>query len=221
MTLAARSLPSAEVKPVGVPLLAVDEAGVFEGYASLFGIEDLGRDIVAPGAFRRTLGRRGPGGVRMLFQHDPAKPIGVWERMHEDARGLFVRGRLTLAAFHAREVHSLMKAGAIDGLSIGFRSVRSETDRRTGVRRLTEIDLWEISIVTFPMQPAARISDVKSQSVPRAILASSVGDRPIGAKLAEASHLLQLPNVRRRGRPGDLALSSHRHPAGRTPLNAH
>jgi hypothetical protein len=113
-----------------------------------------------------------------------------------------------------------MKAGAIDGLSIGVRSVRSETDRRTGIRRLTEIDLWEISIVTFPMQPAARISDVKTRSAHRARLATSVGERPIGAKLAEASQLLQLPNVRRRGPPGDQANSSHRQTAGRTPLNA-
>lgn len=137
--------------------------GTFEGYASLFRIPDLGKDIVEPGAFRESLAQRGPTGIRMLWQHDPAEPIGRWLSLHEDGRGLFVRGRLTLAVARAREIHALMRAGAIDGLSIGFRSEKARTEPRTGLRRLERVDLWEVSIVTFPMLPHARISAVQPQ----------------------------------------------------------
>lgn len=139
---------------------AADE-GVFEGYASLFERPDLGGDVMARGAFAESLGRRGAGAVKMLFQHDPHQPVGVWIVVKEDARGLYVRGRLALEVLRAREVWSLLKAGALDGLSIGFKTVRAERSSRTGVRRLTQVDLWEISIVTFPMLPEARVAVVK------------------------------------------------------------
>ncbi|MBL8235387.1 MAG: HK97 family phage prohead protease, partial [Bryobacterales bacterium] len=100
----------------------------FEGYASLFGREDLSRDIVIPGAFKESLARRGPRGIRMLFQHDPAEPIGVWEQIEEDRKGLFARGRLMRDVARAREVLSLMKAGALDGLSIGFKAEKARRD---------------------------------------------------------------------------------------------
>lgn len=154
-----------EVKFCQTELGAVDRKGVFEGYASLFNRQDLGRDVVLPGAFRASLARRGAGGVRMLFQHDPSEPIGVWERIYEDARGLFVRGRLMLEVRRGREVLSLMRAGALDGLSIGFRAEQGVRSKRTGVRRLRRIDLWEISIVTFPMLSEARVSHVKARPV--------------------------------------------------------
>ena len=109
---------------------------------------DLSGDVIAPGAFRDSLRARGPRGIRMLFQHDPSEPIGMWDELREDARGLFVRGRLLLAVARAREVHSLLRAGALDGLSIGFRAVAGRREARSGIRRLTRIDLWEISIVT-------------------------------------------------------------------------
>jgi HK97 family phage prohead protease len=141
------------------PRLAAD--GGFEGYASLFGAEDAGRDVVMPGAFRASLARRGADGIRMLFQHDPAQPIGAWETVREDARGLYVRGRLIEGVARAREILALMREGALDGLSIGFRTRKAVRDPRTGQRRLYEIDLWEISIVTFPMLPDARVSTVK------------------------------------------------------------
>jgi HK97 family phage prohead protease len=98
----------------------------------------------------------------MLFQHDPNQPIGVWLDVREDAHGLYVKGRLTLDVARAREVLALMRAGALDGLSIGYRTVRGRTDAGTGVRRLMEVDLWEISVVTFPMLPDARVSAVKT-----------------------------------------------------------
>jgi HK97 family phage prohead protease len=98
----------------------------------------------------------------MLFQHDPNQPIGTWTRIYEDARGLYVRGRLATEVAKAREVLSLMRAGALDGLSIGFRAVKGARNAKSGVRRLEKIDLWEISIVTFPMLPEARVASVKS-----------------------------------------------------------
>ena len=153
-----------EVKFTGSVLDKLTLDGTFEGYASLFNRRDLGSDVVLPGAFRASLQQRGQSGIRMLFQHDPGQPIGVWERIYEDARGLFVRGRLALEVAKAREVHALMKAGAIDGLSIGFRAVKGPRDARSGIRNLAEIDLWEISIVTFPMQQDARIGSVKGRA---------------------------------------------------------
>lgn len=135
--------------------------GVFEGYASLFRIPDLGKDVVEPGAFRESLSRRGPSGVKLLWQHDPAEPIGRWLSLTEDSRGLFVRGRLSFAVTRAREIHALMLDGALDGLSIGFRPEKARTEPRTGLRRLERVDLWEVSVVTFPMLPQARIAAVK------------------------------------------------------------
>ncbi|MGL4279565.1 MAG: HK97 family phage prohead protease [Albidovulum sp.] len=153
---------SPEMKRAGAALSAIGLDGAFEGYASLFGIADQGGDVVVAGAFRDSLARRGAGGVKMLWQHDPALPIGVWTAISEDARGLKVTGQLDLAVGKARELHALMRSGAVDGLSIGFRTERSRRDARTGQRRLEKIDLWEISLVTFPMLPQARVSAVKS-----------------------------------------------------------
>ncbi|MBY6239746.1 HK97 family phage prohead protease [Methylosinus sp. Sm6] len=130
--------------------------GVFAGYASLFDLRDSCGDVVAPGAFAASLRRRGAAGVKMLWQHRPEEPIGVWADIAEDARGLKVKGRLDLAVTRAREALSLIRAGALDGLSIGFRTLRASSDRNGG-RRLMEIDLIEISIVTFPALPQARI----------------------------------------------------------------
>lgn len=136
--------------------------GSFEGYASLFNKCDTCNDIIQAGAFRDSLKARGAGNIKMLFQHDANQPIGVWQTVIEDHRGLFVRGRLMPDVARAREVLSLMRAGVLDGLSIGFRALKGHRDRATGVRRLEKIDLWEISVVTFPMHPDARIAAVKS-----------------------------------------------------------
>ena len=152
-----------EAKFTALDLKSTDEAGEFEGYASLFNREDLGHDVVLPGAFKHSLVTRGAHGVRMLFQHDPAEPIGVWDELREDGRGLYAKGRLLPDVKRSQEVLSLMRAGAVDGLSIGFRTTRAQRDNKTGIRRIAQIDLWEISIVTFPMLPDARISAVKSR----------------------------------------------------------
>lgn len=158
------ALTDLERKAAAADLSGIDAEGTFSGYASLFGVADLAGDMVMPGAFRASIAARQPSGIRMLYQHDPSEPIGVWTELREDARGLFVRGRLTLDVARGREVASLMRAGALDGLSIGFRTVRARADPQAGIRRLTAIDLWEISVVTFPMQPDARVQQVKSNA---------------------------------------------------------
>ena len=150
-----------EAKFLARPLARVEADGMFEGYASLFHVPDLGKDVVEPGAFSESLGRRGPSGIKLLWQHDPGEPIGRWLSLTENARGLFVRGQLSLQVARAREIHALMREGAVDGLSIGFRAERVRTEPRTGLRRLHKIDLWEISVVTFPMLPQARVTAVK------------------------------------------------------------
>lgn len=166
--------PRLETKRAGAALSDVGVDGAFEGYASLFGIADQGQDVVIAGAFRASLARRGASGVKMLWQHDPAMPIGVWDEIVEDARGLFVAGRLDLGVLKARELHALMRSGAVDGLSIGFKTERARRDAATGVRRLLEVDLWEISLVTFPMLPQARVSVVKSAPAPQTRLIRAI-----------------------------------------------
>lgn len=154
-----------DILNAGFEVKSVNDQGVFEGYASVFYAVDEGRDMVSPGAFKRSIAERGADGVKLLWQHDPTEPIGCIEKIREDARGLFVKGRLLLGIQRAREALSLMKEGALDGLSIGFRTVKARTDEAKGVRHLLDVDLWEISLVTFPMQPAARISSFKAGGV--------------------------------------------------------
>jgi Escherichia/Staphylococcus phage prohead protease len=155
--------PAHEIKFTSLDLKAVEVDGSFEGYASLFHKEDMSHDVVLPGAFAESLAQRGPSGVKMLFQHDANQPIGVWASLKEDARGLYALGRLMPEVEKAREVHALMRAGALDGLSIGFRTVKGRRDRASGVRRLEKVDLWEISVVTFPLLPEARVASMKAR----------------------------------------------------------
>ena len=128
------------------------------GYASFFGAADQGGDIVEPGAYAASLARLAAEGrqVKMLWQHDPAQPIGLWDEVREDGRGLFVKGRLLDSVARAREAAELIRAGAIDGLSIGYRTRRATKDSK-GQRHLHELELWEVSLVTFPMLPSARL----------------------------------------------------------------
>ncbi len=139
-------------------LLTVKDGTVIEGYASLFGKEDRGGDVVERGAYTASLKAMEAGGrrVRMLWQHDPSEPIGVWDEVREDSQGLYVKGRLLAGVARAREAAALLEAGAIEGLSIGYRTIRAKKDD-TGRRRLVELELWEVSLVTFPMLPDARV----------------------------------------------------------------
>lgn len=154
----------------GAPVLT-DEAGtaVIEGYASLFGLTDQGGDIVAPGAYSASLKRLVARGdkVRMLWQHDPAQPIGIWDEIREDAKGLWVKGRLLPEVAQAREAAALIAAGAIDGLSIGYRTVKADRDGQ-GRRVLTEVELWEVSLVTFPMLREAKVGRKSSDELAEA-----------------------------------------------------
>jgi HK97 family phage prohead protease len=159
--------PSIETKRASLDIGKVDAEGVFEGYASLFGALDLGGDIVMPGAFSDGLRKLGANSVKMLWQHDPAQLLGVWISIVEDSRGLKVRGKLNLHVTRARETLALMRDGAIDGLSIGYRTRRAVKDAQSGVRRLYALDLIEISIVTFPMLPQARVESVKHDAPAR------------------------------------------------------
>ncbi|WP_438851130.1 HK97 family phage prohead protease [Brevundimonas nasdae] len=129
-----------------------------EGYASLWGVADLNGDVVQAGAFADSLARTGAQGVRMLSQHDARTVVGVWRDIVEDERGLFVRGRIEDWSAEARFAAALSRAGAMDGLSIGYRTARARRQGR--LRVLSEVDLWEVSLVTFPMLPGARFGIV-------------------------------------------------------------
>lgn len=144
-----------------VDLKRVSEEGEFEGYASKFDEQDQGGDTVLKGAFTGSLRRRGIDSIKMLWQHNPADPIGVWNDIKEDAKGLFVKGRLLLSIAKAQEVHELMKAGVIDSLSIGYRTIKALPGENRFTRQLKELDLWEISLVTFPMLQSATVTSVK------------------------------------------------------------
>lgn len=135
------------------------------GYASLFGAVDQGGDVVEKGAYAASLERLRSCGtsVKFLWQHDPSQPIGVWDEVREDARGLYVKGRLLTETRQGAEAAALIKAGAIDGLSIGYRTIRADHDGK-GHRRLAELELWEVSLVTFPMLQQARVG-AKSDSL--------------------------------------------------------
>lgn len=137
-----------------------DQDGVFEGYASVFGIVDQGMDVVERGAFTKSLGSGRK--VKMLWQHDQSQPIGVWDEIREDERGLYVKGRVLKEVQKGREAQALMKAGAMDSMSIGYRTIEAMQEGNGSVRKLLEIDLFEVSLVTFPMLPEAMVTDVKS-----------------------------------------------------------
>ncbi|WP_050602125.1 HK97 family phage prohead protease [Ruegeria sp. 6PALISEP08] len=139
--------------------LSVSDDAVIEGYASLFGQVDQGSDVVQRGAYRGSLEGLAKAGqrVKMLWQHDPSQPIGVWDEVREDDKGLWVKGRLLESTQKGREAAELIRAGAMDGLSIGYRTKRAVKNDR-GQRVLTELELWEVSLVTFPMLPSARVA---------------------------------------------------------------
>lgn len=132
--------------------------GEIEGYASVFGATDQGGDVVQTGAYASSLKRLAASGnsVKMLWQHDPGQPIGVWDVIREDAKGLYVKGRFLTEVQRGAEALALVQAGAIDGLSIGYRTVKAEKNAK-GRRLLHELELWEVSLVTFPMLPEARV----------------------------------------------------------------
>ena len=147
-----------------IEIKAVNEDGLFSGYASVFEEIDSYRDIVKRGAFEKTLAESESKGraVPILWQHDAAKPIGVYTELKEDEHGLYVEGQLNMDVQQAREALSLLRQKALSGISIGYNSVRYDTDVKSGVRRLYELKLYEASLVTFPACDGARVTDVKT-----------------------------------------------------------
>lgn len=152
----------------------VKESGEFEGYGSVFGVKDSYSDIVVPGAFQKSLEDWQEKGrlPAMLWQHDMAEPLGPYIEMREDSTGLYVKGQLLIDADPlAKRAHAHLKAGSLSGLSIGYTLKDWEWDGDKGAYLLKEIELWEVSLVTFPANDSARISNVKSQfehgAVPR------------------------------------------------------
>ena len=139
----------------------ITEAGIFSGYASVFGNVDAYGDMVMPGAFTKSLAEKKPA---LLWQHNSREPIGVWRDFKENEKGLFATGQLLVdGVARAKEAYALLKAGALNGLSIGYRLRGYEWEKINDeeVCKLTDIDLWEVSLVTFPANDEARISDVK------------------------------------------------------------
>lgn len=151
----------------GLQIKALSDDGSFEGYGSIFGNQDSYDDIVASGAFKSSLAEHKSKGTMpaMLWQHDPYSPIGKWTEMREDARGLYVKGDLALSTDKGAEAYELLKMGAISGLSIGFRTLKFQYDEQSDIRTLTELDLWEVSLVTFPANGEARVSGVKAEDI--------------------------------------------------------
>jgi HK97 family phage prohead protease len=192
------------VASVFTPRTRIESDGTVEGYASLFGEIDPARDRVVRGAFADTLKLRGLRRVPMLFQHDPAEPIGIWLDLHEDSHGLYARGRLIPEVARARELLSLLRAGAVDGLSIGFRAAKARIDPRTRIRSLLAVDLWEISIVTFPLLNGARVRTVKqAASPPKASFARKHAEREWAQIINGAPNSqLSSPGSSRRSRLG-------------------
>lgn len=144
---------------------SVSETGEFEGYGSVFGVKDAHSDIIVPGAYQKSLARWAEKGrlPALLWQHQMAEPIGIYTEMREDDVGLFVKGRLLIDADPlAKRAHAHMKAGSLTGLSIGYILNDYEYDKDKGAFVLKEIDLWEVSLVTFPSNDEARIAEVKS-----------------------------------------------------------
>lgn len=129
------------------------------GYGSVFNVRDLGGDIVAPGAFAESLSTRGL--PKLLWQHDPGEPIGVWTEAGEDDRGLRLAGEIMRETVRGPMAAALLARGAIDGLSIGYRTVEADRDE-DGARIIRKAELWEVSLVTFPMNEAARADAPKS-----------------------------------------------------------
>jgi|TARA_B110000483_G_scaffold215478_1_gene266182 HK97 family phage prohead protease len=146
---------------------AESNQGIFTGYGSIFGNEDQGNDIMQKGAFTKSLVNRPVSKVKMLYQHKTDEPIGVFTDMYEDSKGLFVKGQLAMGTQKGREAYELLKMGALDGMSIGFRAdpeKQGYNENKRGVRTLKEVDLMEISLVTFPMNESALIETVKGNA---------------------------------------------------------
>lgn len=194
------------------------EDGEFEGYGATFNDVDDGKDMILPGAFTKSLVSRPAAKVKMLWQHRNDEPCGKWIEMREDTKGLFCRGKLLLATSKGREAYEFLKEGVLDGLSIGYRTENYETDRELGIRKLIQVKLMEVSLVTFPMNQHSLISRVKSDQLPterefEQFLARDAGFSVQQAKAIVAGGYKSLLNARDAETSDDQGLSMALHDA--------
>jgi HK97 family phage prohead protease len=152
-----------EVRSFQLEIRAAED-GTVEGYGSVFDVQDSYADVIEKGAFAKSISthKSAKSMPAMLWQHDSSQPIGVWTSMSEDDNGLRVTGRLAMDTVKGKDAHALLKMGALNGLSIGFMTKQYRYDEETDIRTLTEVDLWEVSLVTFPANTQARVTQVKS-----------------------------------------------------------
>ena len=143
---------------------AIEDSGTFAGYGSVYGVLDAGDDVIVPGAFSESVQKAQQSGLMpaLLWQHKASEPIGAYTLMREDDHGLYVEGRLALRTQRGLEAYELMRMHAVSGLSVGFQTKDDAFDAKTGVRTIRKGDLWEVSLVTFPMNNYARVHAVKS-----------------------------------------------------------
>lgn len=167
-------------KFVSFEVKAEGEARTITGRGSVFGNVDRGGDIVAAGAFSESIasGRK----VAMLWQHDAREVIGVWTAVKQDGEGLLLEGVLADTP-RGNEVYALLKMGALDGLSIGYRTV--DWKYQDDVRVIEKAELWEVSVVTFPMNELARVDSVKAADMSKRDLEKLLRDAGLSAKDAK------------------------------------
>ena len=170
-----------------------EKTGIFRGYASTFGNEDQGGDIVVKGAFSSCLAARDARQVKMLWEHNTYEPVGVWTDLQEDDKGLLATGRLLVDKLKkAQEVYDLMKEGVLDSLSIGYRVLQADNDRGSPhIRLLKSVDLKEISVVMFPMNDEAVISSVKANALPTEREFQRLLQRDAQLSRSEAAHVIE------------------------------
>lgn len=156
---------------INFDIKGVEDDGTFTGYASVFHIIDSQNDTILKGAFAKTLKRRA-GDIKMLWQHKIDEPIGNFISLSEDKHGLFVKGKLMLDVQRAKEAYALLQSGVINGLSIGYSVTDADYNDEIGVRLIKEVDLFEISLVTFPANESATIISVKGDDI--AALSNSI-----------------------------------------------
>jgi HK97 family phage prohead protease len=149
---------------IGFEIKEVNKNGTFAGYGSVYSVIDQGDDVIEPGCFKDSLLEWQTKNAlpALLWQHDSCEPIGVYTAMREDTNGLYVEGKLALKTQRGAEAYELLQMKAISGLSIGFMTREDSYDQKTGIRTIKKADLWECSLVTFPMNDQARIDAVKS-----------------------------------------------------------
>jgi HK97 family phage prohead protease len=151
-----------EVMSSPIACKSLDDNGRFAGYASVFNSVDRQDDVMLPGAFTQTLAEKPISHMTVLWQHQWHEPVGITHQLFEDAHGLYIEGQLLLDVARAREAYSLIRAGAVSGMSIGYRPIQYRHDPDSGIRYLQSVELFEISLVTLPAHPDARISTVKA-----------------------------------------------------------